>query len=143
MKKLLLLLCLPVAAVAGVWEDNSPTTQVFFANDSARAKVPAINVTPGDSVRVVGHTSTPASEEYNMALGLRRATWVGKSIPVSDKLIESRGESEATGNQKFDRRVDVFVECGQLNFPCVSPKPDSWGREIPDQCCTVITDGRW
>lgn len=76
---------------------------------------------PDAKVQITGHTDSKGSDEYNQALGLRRARSVldyfeGKGIPAGKLTIESRGETEPAENNSTDegrsknRRVTVTIK---------------------------------
>lgn len=72
----------------------------------------------GKTMGVVGHTDPRGDEEYNMALGGRRAdnikaALVKKGLPDRQMQTTSRGEMEATGSDEAswakDRRVELTL----------------------------------
>lgn len=72
----------------------------------------------GRSIRLVGHADPRGTEQYNMALGARRAHAVAAFLTqfgVDGQRIKetSRGELDAIGNDEMtwqlDRRVDVVL----------------------------------
>jgi peptidoglycan-associated lipoprotein len=72
----------------------------------------------GRSMRVVGHADPRGDDEYNMALGGRRADGVARymsELGLSSAKMEtsSRGEMDATGTDeaswKNDRKVELFL----------------------------------
>jgi len=72
----------------------------------------------GDAMRLIGHADPRGSEDYNMALGGRRADSVKRVIVasgLSDNRVTttSRGAMDATGTDEAswarDRNVDVTV----------------------------------
>jgi peptidoglycan-associated lipoprotein len=105
-------------------------SEAHFAYDSANVRpddrsiltklAACFNTGPlkGKSMRLVGHADPRGNEEYNMALGGRRADNV-KSAIVSAGLesgriaTTSRGKMDATGTDEAgwekDRRVDVML----------------------------------
>ena len=62
---------------------NALTAPIMFAYDQSEitdearatldAKIPVLNANPGLRIRVAGHTDSRGSDEYNLALGQRRA----------------------------------------------------------------------
>jgi len=76
---------------------------------------------PAAGLQIIGHTDAKGSDEYNQALGFRRAESVkdyfeGKGIPVEKLTIESKGEKEPAENNSSDegraknRRVTVTIK---------------------------------
>ncbi len=72
----------------------------------------------GRSLRLVGHTDPRGTDEYNLALGDRRATAVGEylmrlGVPNAQLQETTRGEIDATGGDEGawteDRRVDLTL----------------------------------
>ena len=59
-------------------------------------------------VEIIGRTDSRASEAYNVALGMRRASAVASILGV-DASVSSVGEQEATGNHGLDRNVTIRV----------------------------------
>jgi len=57
---------------------------------------------------VIGRADSRASEAYNVALGMRRASAVASILGV-DASVSSVGEQEATGNHGLDRNVTIRV----------------------------------
>ena len=105
-------------------------TEAHFAYDSARINARAREIIgklakcfkdgplAGRSMRLVGHADPRGDDEYNLALGGRRADSVKVTLVESgmdDHRISatSRGEMDATGTDEAgwaeDRRVDVLL----------------------------------
>jgi peptidoglycan-associated lipoprotein len=72
----------------------------------------------GRSMRLVGHADPRGNEEYNMALGGRRADNVASAIASAGMdsarmATSSRGKMDATGTDEAgwakDRRVDIML----------------------------------
>jgi outer membrane protein OmpA-like peptidoglycan-associated protein len=70
----------------------------------------------GHRVQLIGRTDPRGTDEYNLALGSRRAETVSSylqrlGVPASQLAATTRGETEATGvdeaSWQRDRRVDV------------------------------------
>ncbi len=101
-----------------------------FAFDSARIDPKAQQaldklaecVTEGkakdEDLRLVGHADPRGDEEYNFALGQRRASSIAKylkekGVPSERVETSSRGELDATGSDESsyakDRRVDIMI----------------------------------
>ena len=71
-----------------------------------------------ESLRLVGHADPRGDEEYNFALGQRRASSIAgylrdKGVPNERVETSSRGELDATGSAEDsyakDRRVDIML----------------------------------
>lgn len=104
---------------------------VNFQHDSAQIDpssegvlnqaVTALNDSPTVNVRIVGHTDSTGSEEYNQALSERRAVAVrnyltGKGITASRLTTVGEGESRPVSSNTTDdgryqnRRVELHVD---------------------------------
>ncbi len=102
--------------------------EAYFAFDSANVKPGAYPVLTqladcfragplkGKKMLLVGHADSRGDEDYNMALGGRRAGGVKQALTTrklsaAQMVTSSRGELDATGDQEetyaLDRRVDV------------------------------------
>lgn len=73
-----------------------------------------------DRIRVVGHTDSDGTDEYNMELGMKRAEeykahLVSLGVDPAQIDVESRGESEpmrpndSLENKRMNRRVEIHV----------------------------------
>jgi peptidoglycan-associated lipoprotein len=87
------------------------------------AKVPILQANPGVVIRVAGHTDERGSDEYNLALGQRRAATVKRYLidhGIADARIEtiSYGEERpvAQGNDESawsqNRRAEFDITAG-------------------------------
>ena len=89
---------------------NLLTAMVYFdfdradIRDDSKAvldqKIPLLNANPNLTIKVTGHTDSRGSDEYNVALGQRRARavrdyLVQRGIAPSRITIDSRGEEQA------------------------------------------------
>jgi peptidoglycan-associated lipoprotein len=72
----------------------------------------------GQAIRLVGHADPRGTDEYNMALGQRRAASVAghleaRQVPGERMETSSRGEIDATGTDEqtwaLDRKVEIFL----------------------------------
>lgn len=63
------------------------------------AKVPILQANTGVAIRVAGHTDERGSDEYNLALGQRRAASV-KAYLVQRGIAESRIETVSYGEER-------------------------------------------
>jgi outer membrane protein OmpA-like peptidoglycan-associated protein len=62
----------------------------------------------GAGLTITGHTDAKGSDEYNLALGYRRALsvqdyFVNKGVPAEKIKIESKGEKEPAENNNTDK----------------------------------------
>ncbi|MGH7664550.1 MAG: peptidoglycan-associated lipoprotein Pal [Gemmatimonadaceae bacterium] len=88
---------------------NSMTATIYFdfdessIDDQARAtlesKLPILNANAGLRIRVAGHTDERGSDEYNLALGQRRAA-SAKRFLVQRGIAESRIETVSFGEER-------------------------------------------
>ena len=63
------------------------------------AKVPILNANPNARIRIGGHTDDRGSDEYNMALGQKRAAAARRYL-VSRGIAESRIETVSFGKER-------------------------------------------
>jgi peptidoglycan-associated lipoprotein len=63
------------------------------------AKIPILQANPGVTIRVSGHTDERGSDEYNLALGQRRAA-AAKAYLVQHGIAESRIETISYGEER-------------------------------------------
>jgi len=63
------------------------------------AKVPVLQANPGVMIRVQGHTDERGSDEYNLALGQRRASAVKRYL-IDHGIAESRIETVTYGEER-------------------------------------------
>lgn len=88
---------------------NTIAAQVYFDFDKDNirddqsgvldAKVPILSANAGVRIRVAGHTDNRGSDEYNLALGQRRAA-SAKRYLVSHGVAESRIETVSFGEER-------------------------------------------
>ena len=103
------------------------------ADDVARldAKIPLLNANPDLRIRVAGHTDSRGSDEYNMALGQRRAASAKRyltqhGIPTARIETVSFGEERpvATGDDEGsmaqNRRAEFEIIAGGETIRVVS-----------------------
>ncbi|MBM4194555.1 MAG: peptidoglycan-associated lipoprotein, partial [Gemmatimonadetes bacterium] len=76
------------------------------------AKVPLLNSNPDLRMRITGHTDERGSDEYNLALGQRRAASVRRYLAARG-VAESRFEVQSLGEQRP-------AQAGETE--------DAWGR---------------
>lgn len=63
------------------------------------AKVPILQANPGVTLRIAGHTDERGSDEYNLALGQRRAA-AAKKYLVDHGIADSRIETISYGEER-------------------------------------------
>lgn len=78
---------------------NSGTISDKYLNESNKY----LDQNPQAKLNITGHTDAIGSDEYNQALGLRRARRVEsyferKGVPANRIIVESRGEKEPADN---------------------------------------------
>jgi peptidoglycan-associated lipoprotein len=112
---------------------NTLNAPVYFDYDASEirddaraaleAKLPILTANPGLRIRVAGHTDSRGSDEYNLALGLRRASavkqWLeGRGIGADRMEIANFGEERPTctdeeeGCYSRNRRAEFEVTVG-------------------------------
>ena len=112
---------------------NALTAPISFAydqseiSDEARAtldaKLPILNANPGVRIRVAGHTDSRGSDEYNLALGQRRAASVKRYltqhgvdagridiISYGEERPIAQGDDESAWSQ--NRRAEFEIVAG-------------------------------
>jgi peptidoglycan-associated lipoprotein len=97
------------AAAEGAAATSTLTTPVHFDFDQSDigsedraildAKVPILQANSGVMIRIAGHTDERGSDEYNLALGQRRAGAV-KAYLVQHGISESRIETVSYGEER-------------------------------------------
>ncbi len=102
-------------------------TPVYFDYDKAairddqkatlEAKLPLFEANPDIRIRVSGHTDNRGSDEYNLALGQRRAAEV-------KRYLVARGIAES--------RIDV-VSFGEERPAVAQDNEDAWGKNRRDE----------
>jgi peptidoglycan-associated lipoprotein len=90
-------------------------------------KIPLLNANPNLTIKVTGHTDSRGSDEYNIALGQRRARavrdyLVRRGIAASRITLDSRGEEQpvAQGEDESawsqNRRAEFEITAGGENL---------------------------
>ena len=90
-------------------------------------KIPLLNANPNLTIKVTGHTDSRGSDEYNIALGQRRARavrdfLVQRGIASNRITIDSRGEEQpvAQGEEEAawsqNRRAEFEITAGGDNL---------------------------
>jgi len=114
------------------------TAPIYFEFDAAElngdarmtldAKAPVLQANPGLRIRISGHTDSRGSDEYNLALGQRRAAatkayLVQLGVDASRVEIVSMGEeqpavtSEDDGAWAQNRRAEFEITAGDMTNP--------------------------
>jgi peptidoglycan-associated lipoprotein len=112
---------------------NAVSARIYFEYDAAElseqaratldAKVPLLNANPGLRIRVAGHTDDRGSDEYNLALGQRRAAaakryLVQRGIDAERIEVISLGEEQPAtpGSDEsawsLNRRAEFEITAG-------------------------------
>lgn len=96
----------------------------FALKDAAKTNIQSLasslNQYPGTDIKVIGHTDSRGTEEYNMGLSERRAAAVkayavSQSVPSSRLLTIGKGYAEPIGDNATDagratnRRVEIVI----------------------------------
>jgi len=109
---------------------NTPAEAPQFDFDDAALRPRGLGILDGlvhcmvegnmknQSVTVVGHTDPRGSEDYNSALGARRAQvaasyLTGQGVSASQVWLKSRGEKDATGNSEEEWQLDRNVQIAE------------------------------
>lgn len=90
-------------------------------------KIPLLNANPGLTIKVTGHTDNRGSDEYNLALGQRRARavrdyLVQRGIASGRITLDSRGEEQAVAQGEDEsawaqnRRAEFEITAGGDNL---------------------------
>jgi peptidoglycan-associated lipoprotein len=106
---------------------NAITAPISFAydqseiSDEARAtldaKIPVLSANPGLRIRVAGHTESRGSDEYNLALGQRRAA-------SAKRYLTDRGVDGG--------RIDI-VSFGEERGSCSQEEESCWAKNRRDE----------
>ena len=97
------------------------------ARETLEAKLPLLTANPGLRLRIAGHTDSRGADEYNLALGSRRASTVKtflteRGIDASRIEIVSFGEERGTCAEEEEscwsrnRRAEFEVTAGGDNL---------------------------
>lgn len=95
------------------------------ARTTLEAKIPILNADPSIRLRIDGHADERGSDEYNLALGLRRANAVkdfltGYGIDASRLEVRSLGENaplDPASNEEAwakNRRAEFHITAGSI-----------------------------
>jgi peptidoglycan-associated lipoprotein len=106
---------------------NAITAPISFAydqseiSDEARAtldaKIPVLSANPGLRIRVAGHTDSRGSDEYNLALGQRRAA-------AAKRYLTQRGIADA--------RIDI-ISYGEERPVAQGEDESAWSQNRRDE----------
>jgi len=113
------------ALTAPVYFDYNQAELAEDARATLDAKVPVLAANPGLRVRIAGHTDSRGADEYNVALGQRRAVTVreylaARGIDPSRLDIVSFGEEmpavpgEDEGAWAQNRRAEFEIVAGEI-----------------------------
>jgi peptidoglycan-associated lipoprotein len=84
---------------ATVYFDYDQSTLTDAAQALLTAKVPVLQARSGIRIRITGHTDSRGSAEYNLALGLRRASET-KAFLVANGIDASRIDIFSLGEER-------------------------------------------
>ena len=87
------------AITAVIYFDYDQSTLSDQARATLDAKLPALNANTGARILVIGHTDERGSDEYNLALGQRRAA-AAKRYLVQRGIDGSRIETTSRGEEQ-------------------------------------------
>ena len=87
------------AITAVIYFDYNESTLSDQARATLDAKIPALNANSGARILVIGHTDERGSDEYNLALGQRRAA-AAKRYLVQRGIDGSRIETTSRGEEQ-------------------------------------------
>ena len=115
------------AITAPIHFDYDRSELTSDAQATLDAKLPVLNANPALRIRVAGNTDSRGSDEYNIALGQRRARavrdyLVRQGIAASRITIDSRGEEQpvAQGEDESawsqNRRAEFEITAGGDNL---------------------------
>ena len=115
------------AITAPIHFDYDRSELTSDAQATLDAKIPVLNANPALRIRVAGNTDSRGSDEYNIALGQRRARavrdyLVRQGIAASRITIDSRGEEQpvAQGEDESawsqNRRAEFEITAGGDNL---------------------------
>jgi peptidoglycan-associated lipoprotein len=111
------------ALTAAVFFDYDQSEIRDDARSALEAKLPILTANPSVRLRIAGHTDSRGSDEYNLALGARRASsvkaWLAeRGIDASRLEIVSFGEERGTCTEEEEscwsrnRRAEFDVTAG-------------------------------
>ena len=92
------------------------------SRETLEAKLPILRANPGMRIRIAGHTDERGSDEYNLALGQRRAA-------AAKRYLVSQGVDEA--------RIDV-VSFGEERPMVEGPDESAWSQNRRDEFEIVV-----
>ena len=124
----------PVAPAAVVVDTTAITAPIYFDFDkddirpdaaaTLDRKIPWLNANPGMRIRIEGNADERGSDEYNLALGQRRAA-------AAKRYLVERGIDAA----RFD-----LVSYGEERPVCTDHNEDCWQRNRRDDF-VIVTIG--
>lgn len=120
------------AAAALTSVRNAMTTVIYFDFDRSElrpeaqaaldAKLPIMKANPDVRIRIDGHADERGSDEYNLALGMRRAT-------IAKRYLTDRGIDAA--------RIDVG-SFGEEHPVCTASEESCWSQNRRDEFSIVV-----
>ena len=113
---------------ATIYFDLDQSTLSEQSRSTLDAKLPLLNANPGMRIQVVGHADERGSDEYNLALGQRRAAaakryLTDRGIDAGRIDVTSRGEEspacteESEGCWSQNRRDEFEIVAGDVAAP--------------------------
>lgn len=105
---------------SGILFDFDSNVLKDAAKDNIKTLANSLNQYPGTDVKIIGHTDSRGTEEYNMSLSERRAAAVkayavAQGVPSSRLVTIGKGFSEPIGDNATDagraanRRVEIVI----------------------------------
>ena len=86
------------------------------------AKLPVLQANPGIRIRIAGHTDERGSDEYNLALGQRRAA-------AAKRFFTQRGIDE--------ERIEI-ASFGEESPTCTASEESCWSRNRRDEFTVTV-----
>ena len=115
------------AITAAIYFDYDKSEITDQARTTLDAKLPILNANPAMRVRIAGHTDSRGSDEYNLALGQRRAAAAKRYltqrgidagridvISYGEERPVAQGDDESAFSQY--RRAEFEITAGGLNL---------------------------
>jgi peptidoglycan-associated lipoprotein len=100
------------AVTSIVYFDYDQSDLTMQARNALDSKIPVLNANPGLRIRIAGHTDNRGSDEYNQALGQRRAA-------AAKRYLTDRGIADA--------RIDI-VSFGEDRPAAMGDNESAWAQ---------------